>query len=176
MRRDRWSAVSFALFVLVACRDEQPSSHVYSSPPPRPPKVAAGAASPNAPEGPIGAEGAEARIIAVFDAATGSPIALNTISGPIEVMTLVARGPGRPPSENARVELVLHGGEEAIQTLALDAPAPTIVAHSFSVPVAGDGRTGLRAGRYTVQVRIVGGDGRVLASSVPLYVELPAKK
>jgi hypothetical protein len=175
MGRERWSTFPLALFALVACHDERPSPHVYSSPPPTPPKVAAGPATPRGPEVQIGTTGAEARITAVVDAATGAPIALTNISQPIEVMTLVARGPGRPPSENARVDLLMHGTEEAMQTLVLDAPASTIVAHSFSVPVAGNGRTGLRAGRYTVQVRIVGGDGRVLASSAPIYLELRAQ-
>ena len=70
------------------------------------------------------------------------------------------------------MELILHGAEEASQTLALDAPAPTIVAHAFTVPVAGDGRTGLRAGHYTIEVHVLGGNGQVLASSVPLHVEI----
>ena len=158
--------VSF--IVLLACHDDRP--HVFQTPPHAAQRP--GVAAPSAPELQIGTNGAEARITAVLDAATGAPVALTGISLPIEVMTLAARGPGRPPSESARVELVMHGAEEAMQTLALYAPAPMIVAHAFAVPVAGDGRTGLRAGRYTVQVRIVGGKGDVLATSVPLYLEL----
>lgn len=172
MRREWWSIFPLALFALLACHDDRP--HVFQSPPPAAPRPAV-VAVPSAPEVQIGTNGAEARITAVLDAATGAPVALTNISQPIEVMTLVARGPRRPPNESARVELVMHGTEEAMQTLALGAPAPTIVAHSFSVPVAGDGRTGLRPGRYTVQVRIVGGDGRVLASSAPRYLELRAQ-
>ena len=130
---------------------------------------------PEAPEVQIGTLGAEARITGVFDAATGRQIALNDISQAMQVMTLAARGPGRPPSEHAKLQLVMHGAEEAEQTLVLDAPAPTIVAHAFMVPVAGGGRTGLRPGRYTIAVRIIGGDGRVLASSLPRYVELSGR-
>ena len=124
------------------------------------------------PEVQIGTNGAEARVTAVRDAATGAPVLLTNITGPIVVETLVARGPARPPNEGGRLDLALHGAEEASQTLVLDAPAPTIVAHAFTVPVAGDGRTGLGAGRYAVSVSIRGGDGRVLATSVPLYLEI----
>ena len=161
--------VPIPLIILLACHDDRP--HVFRAPPPAAPRPEV-IAMPSAPEVQIGTHGAEARITAVLDAATGTPIALTNISHTIELMTLVARGPARPVSESARVELVMHGTEEATQTLALDAPAPTIVAHTFTVPVAGDGRTGLRAGRYTALVRIVAGDGQVLASSVPLFLEL----
>ena len=157
------------LLFLFACRDSRP--HVFQAPPPKAPRPHV-ADVPSAPEVQIGTFGPDARITAVLDAATGAPIALTNITQPIQVMTLVARGPRRPVSESARVELVMQGAEEAVQTLALHAPAPTIVAHIFSVPVAGDGRTGLRAGRYTMHVRIADGEGRVLASSVPLHIEL----
>lgn len=162
-------SLSVTLVILLACHDDRP--HVFQARPPvaaRTPVVAV----PRTPEVQIGTYGAEARITAVLDASTGAPVALTNISQTIGVLTLVARGPGRPPNESARVELIMRGTEEATQTLALGAPAPAIVAHTFTVPVAGDGRTGLRAGRYTVEVRIVGGDGRVLANSVPVYLEL----
>ena len=164
-----------ALGLLLACHDERP--HVFQAPP-RPsavqPAVSAGA-TPDSPPSPvvqIGTFGAEARITAVRNASTGAAIPLTGITMPIEVETIVARGPGRPLNEGGRIELVLHGSEEASQTLVLDAPAPTIVAHVFTVPVAGDGRTGLRAGHYTVEVVIRGGDGRLLATSVPLHLEI----
>ena len=48
----------------------------------------------------------------------------------------------------------------------------TIVAHAFTIPSVRDAGSGLGAGRYTLQVRIVAGDGTVLATSVPLHVEL----
>ena len=160
--------------LVIACRDDRP--HVFQAPPPRasPAKATTPTAAvvPSAPEVQIGTFGAEARITGVLDAATGRPIALNEISQPMHVMTLAARGPGRPQSESVKLQLVMHGAEEAEQTLVLDAPASTIIAHAFMVPVAGDGRTGLRPGRYTIEVRIIGGDGRVLASSLPRYVEL----
>ena len=162
-----------AVCVALACHDDRP--HVYQAPPPPTARPAAEVPrdreAPAVAEAQIGTVGAEARILAVRDAATGNPVALTSIAQPIEVLTLVARGPGRPASETARIQLVMHGPEEAEQTLVLDAPAPAIVAHAFLVPIAGDGRTGLRAGRYTLQVRIVGGDGVVLASSGPVYVQ-----
>ena len=166
--------VSALLGVLLACHDDRP--HVFQAPP-RPsarPAASAGASSGPfpTPNVQIGTFGAEARITAVRDASTGAPILLTNITEPMEVETLVARGPGRPLTEGGRVELVLHGAEEASQTLVLDAPAPTIVAHVFTVPVAADGRTGLRGGRYTIEVRIHGGDGRLLATSVPLHLEI----
>ena len=166
--------VSTLVGVLLACHDDRP--HVFQAPPrpaARPTASAGSSLSPSpSPNVQIGTFGAEARITAVRDASTGAPILLTNITEPIEVETLVARGPGRPLNEGGRVELVLHGAEEASQTLVLDAPAPTIVAHIFTVPVAADGRTGLRAGHYTIDVSIRGGDGRLLATSVPLHLEI----
>ncbi|CAN5915454.1 hypothetical protein BH11GEM1_BH11GEM1_00790 [soil metagenome] len=160
--------------VLLACHDDRP--HVFQAPPSavaRPVvSPAAPPASPPIPAVQIGTFGAEARISAIRYASTGAPVVLTDITEPIEVETLVARGPGRPPHEGGRVELALHGTDEVSQTLVLDAPAPTIVAHVFTVPVAADGRTGLRSGRYTVDVSIRGGDGRLLATSAPLYLEI----
>ena len=162
------------LGVLLACHDDRP--HVFQAPPrPAARPAASVGTSPAplpAPNVQIGTFGAEARITAVRNASTGAAIPLANITEPIEVETLVARGPGRPLNEGGRVELVLHGAEEASQTLVLDAPAPTIVAHVFTVPVAADGRTGLRAGHYTIEVSIRGGDGRLLATSVPLHLEI----
>ena len=167
-------AVPVLLGVLLACHDDRP--HVFQAPPrpsTRPAASAGSAKSPSpAPNVQIGTFGAEARITAVRDASTGTPVLLTDVTEPMEVETLVARGPGRPLNEGGRVELVLHGAEEASQTLVLDAPAPTIVAHVFTVPVAADGRTGLRAGRYMIEVRIHGGDGRLLATSAPLHLEI----
>ena len=162
------------LGVLLACHDDRP--HVFQAPP-RPsarPAASAGSSPGTSPASSvqIGTFGAEARITAVRDASTGAPILLTNITEPIEVESLVARGPGRPLNEGGRVELMLHGAEEASQTLVLDAPAPTIVAHVFTVPIAADGRTGLRAGHYTIEVSIRGGDGRLLATSVPLHLEV----
>ncbi len=123
------------------------------------------------PDAPLGSF-ADARITSIMDAATGAPVPLTDISRAIEVMTVSARGPHRPASESARVELLMRGVVEATQTLVLPAPASTIVAHAFSIPAASDAGSGLRAGRYTLQVRLIGGDGTVLATSVPLHIEL----
>ena len=170
----QFRALPLLLAVLLGCHDDRP--HVFQAPPNAVarPVAPAGAprASPPSPAVQIGTFGAEARISAIRYAATGAPVVLNDITQPIEVETLVARGPGRPPNEGGRVELALHGTDEVSQTLVLDAPAPTIVAHAFTVPVAADGRTGLRSGRYTVDVSIRGGDGRLLATSPPLYLEI----
>ena len=160
--RSLFLAVPALLGVLLACHDDRP--HVFQAPPrsaARP--VASAGASPaslQAPNIQIGTFGAEARITAVRNASTGAAIPLTGITEPIEVETLVARGPGQPVNEGGRVELVFHGAEEASQTLTLEPPAPMIVAHVFTVPVAADGRTGLRAGHYTIDVSIRGADGR----------------
>lgn len=93
------------------------------------------------------------------------------ISRTIEVMTVCARGPRRPARESARVELIMHGTADAVQTMTLAVPAPSIVAHAFTIP-AGDRAAGLLPGPYQMHVRILGGDGRVLATSIPLHIEL----
>jgi hypothetical protein len=49
--------------------------------------------------------------------------------------------------------------------LRLDSPAPAVVAHTFRV-------AGLKIGRYTGVVRLKAGTGRVLAESIPLYLEV----
>ena len=158
------------LLTLAACHDDKP--HVFQSPAPRPATTGRVAATnPSVPDAPLGSF-ADARITSIVDAATGMPVPLTDISRAIEVMTGSARGPTRPASESARVELMMHGVTEARQTLVLPAPASTIVAHAFSIPAVSDTRSGLIAGRYTLQVRIIGGDWTVLATSVPLHIEL----
>ena len=162
--------LSVLLLPLAACHDDKP--HVFQSPAPRP--VTTGrvaAANASVPDAPVGSF-ADARITSIVDAATGVPVSLTDISRAIEVMTVSARGPYRPASESARIELLMHGVAEAVQVLALPAPASTIVAHAFSIPAVSDAGSGLSAGRYTLQVRIIGGDGAVLATSVPLHIEL----
>jgi hypothetical protein len=158
-----------ALFVLIACRDDK--KHVFQAPAPAaavvPPQVIA---VPGAPEAPTGTF-ADARITWIADADNGGPVELMNITRPISVMTVTARGPSRPASESARIELLMRGASDATQVLALPAPASSVVAHAFTIP-AGDAGAGLRPGRYTLQVRIIGGDGHVLATSVPLHIEL----
>ena len=166
--RGRGLSCSLLLVLLMACRDDRP--HVFQAPPalhapiPQPARVA------SAPEVPAGTF-ADARIVSVSDAASGAPVALTDITRPIDVMTVCARGPTRPVRESARVELIMHGTTDAVQTLVLVSPAPSVVAHAFTIP-AGDRTAGLRPGPYQMHVRIVGGDGRVLATSIPLYIEL----
>jgi hypothetical protein len=161
------------LFALLACHDERANPHAYASAPP--PAAARGsAATPSVPEPPMGTKGGDARITAVVDAATGTPAALTDVTASIDVMTIVARGPGRPHSERARVELVVRGTRDTTLVLELEAPAPTIVAHSFHLDVAGSNRDGIRPGRYAMHVRIIGGDGHAIAVSLPLYVEVRA--
>ena len=167
--RSLFLAVPVLLGVLLACHDDRP--HVFQAPPRSAARPAA-SAGPSGPNIQIGTFGAEARITAVRNASTGAAIPLTGITEPIEVETLVARGPGQPVNEGGRVELVFHGAEEASQTLTLEPPAPMIVAHVFTVPVAADGRTGLRAGHYTIDVSIRGADGRLLATSVPLHLDI----
>ena len=162
--------LSALLFTLVACHDDKP--HVFQAPAPPPATLGTRATEgPSVPDAPVGSH-ADARITSIVDAATGVPVPLTGISRAIEVMTVSARGPYRPARESARVELLMHGVAEAVQTLVLPAPASTIVAHAFTIPAVSDAGSGLGAGRYTLQVRIVGGDGTVLATSVPLHIEL----
>ena len=158
------------VLALAACHDDKP--HVFQAPAPRPATTGRVAAeSPSVPDLPVGSF-ADARITSILDAATGVPVPLTGISRAIEVMTVSARGARRPAGESARIELLMHGVAEAVQTLVLPAPASTIVAHAFTIPAVSDAGSGLRAGRYTLQVRIIGGDGTVLATSVPLHIEL----
>jgi hypothetical protein len=155
------------LIALVACHDERPSPHVYGSPPPTSPRAAATAASMSAPELPIGTIGPGARLVSISDAATGIPVALGSIADSVDVLTLVAFGPNSGPwRKGGHVELVVRGGTmDTTLVLRLDSPAPSIVAHTFRV-------AGLKSGRYTSVVRLRASTGRVIAESVPLYLEV----
>jgi hypothetical protein len=162
------AALSLSL-LSVAC--DRPSQHVYSSPAP-PAKLPAGStpAITRAPEFPLGTMGPEARLVAVADAATGAPVALGSIADSVDVLTLVTFGPAASTArEGGRVELDVRG--PAVDTTlvhALGAPAPSIAAHSFRL-------TGLTAGRYTTVVRLRMTDGRVLAQSIPLALDVVAR-
>lgn len=148
---------------LAACQDNQP--HVFHAPPPRTPAASPAVTTSSSPEVPFGTTGAEARITAVVDGATGGPVALTDLRGKVSIITLVARGPGRPGSESARVELAMDGPRDTTLVLAIDAPAPTIVAHVFQLDVGHD----FPSGAYTLTARIVAG-GQTLTSSVPMHV------
>jgi hypothetical protein len=150
---------------LLACRDNQP--HVFRAPAPKISSGSPAVAASSSAEVPLGTTGPEARITLVVDGVTGGPIALTDLRGSVAVTAIVARGPGRPASESARVELALIGPKDTTLVLKLDAPAPIIVAHAFQFDV-GRGRE-IRPGAYTLYARIVAG-GRVLATSAPIYV------
>ena len=162
--RHRGLVPVFAVIALIACHDERPSKHVYGSPPPQSPRVAA---TPAAPELPIGTIGPGARLVSISDAATGAPVGLGSIADSVDVLTLVAFGPNSGSSRNGgRVELVVRGGTmDTTLVLRLESPAPSIVAHTFRV-------AGLKSGRYTSVVRLRASTGRVIAESIPLYLEV----
>jgi hypothetical protein len=148
---------------LLACHDDRP--HVFQAPAPQVATGSPAVAVPSSPEVPLGTTGPEARITLVVDEATGQPVALTDLRGSVAVMTLAARGPGRPLSESGRLDLVVNGPKDTILVLPLNAPAPTIVAHMFQLDVGRD----FRPGPYTLTARIAAG-GRLLASSPPLHV------
>ena len=155
------------LHVLLACHDEQPRTHVYSSPPPsaqaRAPVAAAAAA-----EIPIGTKGAAARLVSISDAATGAPVTLGNIIDSVDVLTLVALGPHSEPAHGARVELVMRGSAmDTTLVLRIATAPPSILAHAFRV-------AGLKPGRYTCVVRLLTPDGRVLAESIATHLDVGA--
>ena len=160
--RGLFAGRAVAVLTMLGC--ERPSPHVYSAPPPR---VAAVAVAPAMPELPIGSIGPGARLVAISDAGTGAPVALGSLTDSIDVLTLVAFGPGTDASrEGGRVELVLRGSSmDTTLALHLDVPAPRIVAHAFRV-------AGLKVGRYTAVVRLRTSRGQVLAETIPLYLEV----
>ena len=129
------------------------------------------APQPPAPEVPFGSTAPEARITAVATAATGTPVALGNIVVPFRVTTLVARGPGNwNPGSDARIELVFTGTHRATFSRPLEHPAPAIIAHVFSVPLAAQSPDGLEPGLYEMRVRLVMRDSAAIASSVPLSI------
>jgi hypothetical protein len=165
----RAAALSLS-FLLVSC--DRPSQHVYSSPPPASPKLPAGTtpAISRAPELPLGAMGPDAQLVAVADAATGAPVALGSITDSVDVLTLVTFGPAEwTAREGGRVELAVRGPSiDTTLVRALGKPAPSVAAQSFRL-------TGLKVGRYTTVVRLRLTDGRVLAESIPLALDVVAR-
>jgi hypothetical protein len=162
--RHRGLVPVFALIALIACHDERPSKHVYGSPPSQSPRVAA---TPAPPELPIGTIGPGAQLVSVSDAATGAPVGLSNIADSVDVLTLVAFGPHSvSPRNEGRVELAVHGASlDTTLVLRLESPAPSLVAHTFRV-------AGLKSGRYTSVVLLRASTGRVIAESIPLYLEV----
>jgi len=114
--------------------------------------------------------GPAARLIAVTDAATGAPVELQSIADSIDVLTLVAFGPAEwTAREGGRVELELRGrARDTTLIHRLGAPAPSIAGHTFRL-------SGLQVGPYTSVVRLRMTDGRVLAESIPLALEVVAR-
>jgi hypothetical protein len=107
--------------------------------------------------------GAGARLVSVTDAVTGAPVALGDITDSVDVLTLVAFGPGEQLArEGGRVELDVRGqSTDTTLVRQLGAPAPIIAANTFRL-------SGLQRGRYTSVVRLRMTNGRVLAESIPL--------
>lgn len=162
-------AALVSMCLSVGC--DRPSQHVYSAPPPAPkPPAGSTPAITRAPELPLGAMGPEARLVAVADAATGAPVAVGSITDSVDVLTLIAFGPAEwTAREGGRIELEVRG-PSADTTLihGLGAPAPNVAAHSFRL-------TGMKAGRYATVVRLRMTDGRVLAQSIPLALDVVAR-
>ncbi|MEO5817289.1 MAG: hypothetical protein ABIT20_18625 [Gemmatimonadaceae bacterium] len=159
------------LMLLAGAACEQPSKHVYSSPPPTPnASTGAAPAISGAPEIPIGTLAAGARLVSVTDAATGAPVALGSITDSVDVLTLVAFGPGEWAARHGgRIELAVRGPSfDTTLVRNLGAPAPSIAAHTFRVG-------GLMVGRYSSVVRLRSTDGSLLAESIPLLIEVVAR-
>lgn len=166
----RTSLLTVAL-LLCACHDDGP--HTFHTPAPAPARTPVSAPQPAPLELPLGTNGPEARILTVVDSATGAPITLTDIAAPFSVMTIVARGPGRwQPDASARIELELRGLSHAVLALPLTEPTPVIIAHAFSVGRSDSAGSGLRAGNYVVQVKLVMRESNPLAASLPIYLTL----
>lgn len=161
MRRCRALA---PLLSLVSLSCDQPSKHVYSSPPPRRPLPAGTTPALSTPlEIPFGSMGPGAQIVSVTEAATGLPVALGSITDSVNVLTLVAFGPGDALArQGGRVELHVRGQvSDTTLVRALGRPAPSIAANTFRL-------SGLPEGRFTIVVRLRMTDGHVLAESIPM--------
>ena len=159
------------LLTLLAMGCDRPSEHVYRSPaPPAPLPAGATRAITKAPEIPLGAMGPGAQLLAVTDAATGTPVALQSITDSIDVLTVVAFGPAEwMAKEGGRVELEVHGtSSDTTNVHALGAPAPSIAAYTFRL-------TSLKAGRYSSVLRLRATNGNVLAASLPLILEVVSR-
>jgi hypothetical protein len=146
--------------------------HVYQSPPP------AIAAAPTqhadtSPEPPIGTFGPSARITGVRLVSTGQPVALDQLAEPVLVTTVISRGRQSSPAVPARIELRITGATDTTLIVQVRTPVPFIVAHDFPIAIGG-GSGALRAGRFAMQVRLVGPAGRQLAASVPVPIRVRA--
>ncbi|MEP6622661.1 MAG: hypothetical protein ABJE47_25290 [bacterium] len=159
---------SLAVPFCLACRDD-PAPHVFHAPAPAPPSAVAPVPA-SGPDVPFGSETAGIRVIAFTNAVTGAPISLTDIRDSVDVLALLARGPGADPSESLRAQLLLRGACEGVLTTAFPAPAPAVIAHQFRLRVAGGEIACTRDGDFTAQVVLRGSRGRAIASSVPLHL------
>jgi hypothetical protein len=158
------------MLALAACHDER--QHVFQAPPPVPLPVERVIQAPT-PDLPFGAKGPDARIVSVQSAATDAPIALTAIDDSMHVMTLVSQGPTPIQQDRgARIELLVSGASRAVFTRPLENPAPTTIAHVFTVPVSRGNPAGLQPGNYRMQVRLVMRDSTAVATSNPLVINI----
>lgn len=156
-----------APFVLAACMEDEGRNHRYMNKPPAP---AVHAAVPNTAPVPEPAIGSvpSARIMSVRVAATGAPVSLVQVREPVEILAMVSRGRGSPPSRPVRVELSIRGPVDTVLSADVSADVPLILALPFHVDVGGPG--GLPPGRYEAQARIIGREIGPMAASVPISV------
>lgn len=100
-----------------------------------------------------------AQIISVYDPTTGAAVALDALPALFAIQAIVVRGPSQPPPTGAsRLELYFDGSRDTTLVLPLDAPVPSVVAHSFEV-------RGLAPGRYSVGVQLVDALGIAVRST-----------
>ena len=165
------------VLLALACRERGGAKHVFQAPPP--PGVPAGSAAPattgmqstGSAEAPLGAAGPEAKILAFADAATGAPVSMNGLTDGVDVLTVVATGPDVRGHGAARVRLELRGAKDTMLVLALDRPAPSIVAHAFRLHCASRATdAGLPPGNYSMRVILGARDGHEIAASVPMFL------
>lgn len=107
------------------------------------------------------------------DADTGVPASLTNISTTFQVMSVVARGKyDYPPGALVYIDVAVRGTNDTTIAFYMGSPAPSIIAHSFEVPVARGGQPGLRAGSYSARVRLMVNE-RPMVSSAPIYFTVP---
>ena len=155
--------------LVLGCHDERPETHVYASPPP-PASTTTTVSTATAvaqPDAPLGTTGPGARIVSVLDASTGAPATLTAITTPIDVMTLVALGPGAwaARARGVRSELVVKGAHDTVLASPLGEPPARLAAHAFRLE-----RAALGVGQSSVRVRLVVDGGRTLVESAPIFL------
>ena len=106
-----------------------------------------------------------AQIVSVYDPTTGAAVALDALPALFAMQAIAVRGPTQPPPTGAsRLELYFDGSRDTTLVLPLDAPVPSVVAHSFEI-------RGLSPGRYGVSVQLVDALG-IAVRSTPVRVEV----